>query len=443
MKKKALLLIILFAAAILNNSCKKNQAQPTLTSNDITKVINQMSVIMIHDITNPPLAARFFSYTCLAGYEVVSENDKTEKSMHGVLNEYPDIKKPSFANGYNYQLSAVIAMMETAGKLQPSGSDLMVKYEQSFLDSCRKIGFTDEVIDSSKHYGQAISKKILAYAKKDKYNRISNYTRYTPLGKDSTWYPTPPAYMAPVEPYFNTIRPFTLDSSSQFKVSRPIRFSTDKQSEFYKYMQRCYKLGGSELTPEHKTIAAFWDCNPFAVQDNGHMLIGLKKISPGAHWLGITGIVCNQTKTSFSKALEIHTVVSIGLMDSFMCCWDEKYRSNRIRPETAIRKYIDPNWRPLLQTPPFPEYLSGHSCISSTSAVILTSYFGDNLNFTDNVEQKYGLAPRSFTSFNQAAAEAGMSRFWGGIHFEDAINSGMKQGTQVGEWVVNKVKGNK
>jgi len=126
-----------------------------------------------------------------------------------------------------------------------------------------------------------------------------------------------------------------------------------------------------------------------------------------------------------------------------MCCWDEKYRSNRIRPETAIRKYIDPNWRPLLQTPPFPEYLSGHSCISSTSAVILTSYFGDSVHYTDNVEQKYGLVPRSFTSFKQAAAEAGMSRFWGGIHFEDAINSGMIQGTKVGEWVVNKVKGNK
>src|ERR1043165_1158301 len=181
MRKKALLLIILFSAIILSNGCK-NQTQPKLTSNDITKVINQMSGIMIHDITNPPLAARFFSYTCLAGYEVVSENDKSEKSMHGILNQYPDIKKPSFANGYNYQLSALIAMMETAGKLQPSGN-LMIRYEQTFLDSCRKIGFTDEVIDSSKHYAQAISKQIMAYAKKDKYNRISNYTRYTPLGK--------------------------------------------------------------------------------------------------------------------------------------------------------------------------------------------------------------------------------------------------------------------
>jgi len=440
MKSKALLLIALFITVVLTNSCNKQQ-QPVLTSSDITKVINQMTDIMVHDVTNPPLAARFFSYTCLAGYEIVAQNDKNAKSMHGVLNDYPLIKKPAYARGYAYQLSALIAMMETAGKLQPSGS-LLLKYEQSFLDSCRNIGFTDEVIDSSKHYAQAISKQILAYVKKDKYNRISNYTRYTPLGTPGSWDPTPPAYMAPVEPYFNTIRSFTLDSNAQFKLARPIPFSTDKRSVFYKYMLMSYKLGGSSLTEEQRTIAGFWDCNPFAVQDNGHMLIGLKKISPGAHWLGITGIVCKQTKTGFSKALEIHTMVSIGLMDSFICCWDEKYRSNRIRPETAIRKYIDPNWRPLLQTPPFPEYLSGHSCISSTSAVILTAYFGDHLHYTDNVEQRYGLAPRSFNSFKQAANEAGMSRFWGGIHFEDAIENGMIQGTRVGNWVLIKVKGN-
>ncbi|QEC80390.1 vanadium-dependent haloperoxidase [Mucilaginibacter ginsenosidivorax] len=428
---------MLLAAAILYTGCNKKQAQPALTSADITKVIDHMTVIMIHDVTNPPLAARFFSYTCLAGYEVVSENDKSVKSMHGILNEYPVVKKPAYAKGYVYQLSALIAMMETAGKMQPSGS-LLIKYEESFLDSCKKIGFTDEVIDSSKHYAQAISKQILAYAKKDKYNRISNYTRYTPLGKDGTWDPTPPAYMAPVEPYFNTIRPLTLDSASQFLPAPPIPFSKDKNSAFYKFMMMNYKASAEGLTAEQRTIAGFWDCNPFAVQDNGHMLIGLKKISPGAHWMGITGIACRQAKTGFSKAMEIHTMVATGLLDGFICCWDDKYRTNRVRPETAIRKYIDVNWKPLLQTPPFPEYISGHSVISSASAVILTHYFGDNFHYTDNVEEKYGLTPRSFNSFTQAATEAGMSRFWGGIHFKDAIDNGIIQGVKVGQWVLAK-----
>src|SRR2546423_1584602 len=125
--RKALLIIVLCAAAIFYNGCSnKKQTQPVLTSADITKVINQMSLVMIHDVTNPPLAARFFSYTCLAGYEVIAENDKSVKNMHGILNEYPVIKKPGYANGYAYQLSALIAMMETAGKLQPSGT-LMIK----------------------------------------------------------------------------------------------------------------------------------------------------------------------------------------------------------------------------------------------------------------------------------------------------------------------------
>src|SRR5690606_22988306 len=117
---------------------------------------------------------------------------------------------------------------------------------------------------------------------------------------------------------------------------------------------------------------SFWDCNPFAMENNGHLMVGLKKISPGAHWMGITSVACEKAQKSFPEAVKLHTVVAIGLMDAFISCWDEKFRSNRIRPKTAIRKYIDPTWEPLLQTPPFPEYTSGHSTISGASAYILT-----------------------------------------------------------------------
>ena len=194
------------------------------------------------------------------------------------------------------------------------------------------------------------------------------------------------------------------------------------------------------LDEKKREIAAFWDCNPFAVQDNGHLMVGIKKISPGAHWLGITGIACKKENKSFDETMQIFTHVSIGLMDAFICCWDEKYRSNRIRPETAIRKYLDPTWTPLIQTPPFPEYLSGHSTISATSATLLTHYFGDQYNYTDSVEVKYGLPARSFPSFQDAAVEAGISRFYGGIHFMDAVENGREQGLKVGNWVINKLQ---
>jgi hypothetical protein len=417
--------------------CSPNPAEPRFSSQSISQVLAKMTDIMVHDVTNPPLATRFFSYACLAGYEVVVQNDSSGQSMYGILNKYPKIEKP-LVSGYAYQLSALLAMMETAKKMQPSGS-LLEKYEQQFLDSCRREGVSEEVINASLNYAQAISKSILAYAKADKYNRISNYPRYTPTNQEGTWYPTPPGYFAPVEPYFNTVRSFTLDTCIQFKPTPPVTFSKDKASGFYKLMQECYQEGVA-LPKEHQEIAAFWDCNPFALQDNGHMLVGMKKISPGAHWLGITGIACQQAKVSFAKAMQINTIVSVSLMDGFISCWDEKFRSNRIRPETAIRKYLDPRWKPLLQTPPFPEYLSGHSTISSAAAVVLTHYLGDNFKYTDTVEVRFGLPTRKFKSFQQAAEEAGISRFYGGIHFRDAIDNGRKQGLQVGEWVVNKVR---
>jgi PAP2 superfamily len=417
-------------------SCKKNDTKtPVLESREIHNVIQRMTDIMVHDITNPPLSARFFSYTCLAGYEVVAQNDTAFYSMKGRINEYPLIEKPKISGDYSNSLTAILAMLETAKKMQPSGK-LLDDYEVKYLDSCENIGFSKQIIDNSLKYAQAISQQILKYAKADRYNKISNFPRYTPKNTEGSWFPTPPAYMTPVEPYFNTIRPFTLDSSGQFKPAPPVAFSPDKKSAFHQMMEAVYK---EKLPQEHQEIAAFWDCNPFALQDNGHLLVGMKKISPGAHWMGIAGIACDAQKTSFSKTLQVHTVLAMGLMDGFLCCWDEKYRSNRIRPESAIRKYIDPTWKPFLQTPPFPEYLSGHSTISSTAATILTAFFGENFKYIDTVEERFGLKSRSFTSFKQAADEAGISRFYGGIHFMDAITNGQKQGALVGNNIVKKV----
>jgi len=423
------------------SGCRVKQQQPQLTANDVSKVINKMTELMVHDVTNPPLAARFYAYTCLAGYEAAAENNHNLTQMQGKLKQYPYIKKPGYFSGYDYKLATIFAMLQTASKLQPSGKQL-VEYEETLADSCRKVGFDDAVIDSSKSYAHFIAMKILTYAKADNYNRISNLPRYKTAGQAGTWVPTPPAFMMPVEPYFNTIRPFTLDSASQFKPVPPAPFSTDKNSLFFKYLKQNYQKGEANLSTEEKDIANFWDCNPFAVQNNGHMLIGLKKISPGAHWMAIAGIACRQANAGFDKAIKVHTVLAIGLLDGFICCWDEKYRSNRIRPETAVRRYMDPNWKPFLQTPPFPEYLSGHSVVSAVADVILSRYFGESFHYTDDTEVSYGVPPRKFSSFHQAAKEAAISRFFGGIHFMDGIDNGFKMGAQAGEHVLETVEKN-
>jgi membrane-associated phospholipid phosphatase len=137
----------------------------------------------------------------------------------------------------------------------------------------------------------------------------------------------------------------------------------------------------------------------------------------------------------------IHTITALSLHDAFISCWDEKYRGNRIRPETVINRYIDEKWQPLIQTPPFPEYPSGHSVISSAAAVVLTHFFGDHFSFTDSTEKYIGLDPRHFSSLNAAANEACISRLYGGIHFRDAIENGALQGKEIGNFIIGELKG--
>ncbi len=431
---RSLFLYILLGVA--GFGCQKSQEKmPELGSHEISKVVSQMTDVMLHDVSNPPLATRFFSYASLAGYEVIVQNDPRFSSFKGKVNAYPDITKPKVEGPYSYQMSAVLAMIETAKKMQPSGK-LLDGYEKKWLDSCQKAGFSEEVIRNSLEYAIQISKQILPYGKGDKYNKISNFPRYTPKMKEGYWYPTPPGYFAAVEPYFFTVRSFNLDSSSQFKPVPPVPFSNQKGSAFYKLVEEVYH---QKLPQEHREIAAFWDCNPFALQDNGHLMVGMKKISPGAHWMGIAGIACDQAKFSLEQSMQVYATLSMSLMDAFIICWDEKYRSDRVRPETAIRKFIDPRWRPMLQTPPFPEYLSGHSTISSTASVILTHFFGENFKYTDIVEVRFGLKARSFSSFRHAAEEAAISRLYGGIHFTDAIDNGMKQGFILGDHIVGRL----
>jgi len=190
-----------------------------------------------------------------------------------------------------------------------------------------------------------------------------------------------------------------------------------------------------------QNIAMFWDCNPFAVQQLGHVEFGLKKISPGGHWIGIAGIACRKQNLNLRETSLVHALLSFGLADAFIACWDEKYNSNRIRPETAINRLIDPAWRPLLQTPPFPEYVSGHSVASTTAAHILTSLFGPNFEYTDDTEVEFELPERRFNSFQDAANEASISRLYGGIHFRDAIDNGIQMGEQIGVWTVGQLQG--
>jgi hypothetical protein len=156
--------------------------------------------------------------------------------------------------------------------------------------------------------------------------------------------------------------------------------------------------------------------------------------------MNITNVVCDMQHSDFVHSSEAYARVSVALLDGFISCWDEKYRSILIRPETYINQYIDENWTPLLQTPPFPEYTSGHSVISSAAAVALTDLFGDNFAFTDSTEVEYGLTSRSFGSFIEASQEAAVSRIYGGIHYRPACDVGIVEGRAIGDFIVKRLR---
>jgi hypothetical protein len=235
------------------------------------------------------------------------------------------------------------------------------------------------------------------------------------------------------------LRPFVLDSASQFRPEPPFPFDTTRGSPFFRQVQEVYDVR-KEITDDQREITAFWDCNPYVMHVQGHTMFATKKITPGGHWIGIAGIAARKAGADIVRSAEAYALTAVALADGFIASWDEKYRSNVVRPETMINRYVDEAWQPLLQTPPFPEYTSGHSVISTAAAAVLTREFGDGFEFADSTEMEYGLPVRSFESFEQAAAEAAISRLYGGIHYRRAIEQGVVQGRKVGVLVVERAQ---
>ncbi|MDI9879069.1 vanadium-dependent haloperoxidase [Flectobacillus longus] len=403
----------------------------------IQPTIFSLTMVMLHDVVNPPAASRFYTYALVSAQSILSAEKNEVLNPKEYIKGFPTLKfdKPTDTN---IKLAALYSILETGRLMLPSGFQLETD-QQKLLEKWKKDGYADKEITASVAYAKSISPQIVAWSKTDGYLKLSTLRRYRPLKGDAYWYPTPPAYMEAVEPNWKTIKPMVIDSAAQFKPVPPVAYSAEPSSEFYGLAKEVYEVGKS-LSAEQRLIAAFWDCNPFAVNTSGHMSIGFKKMSPGGHWMNITSIACNKINLPFEKAIVLHSLVATTLMDAFISCWDEKYRSNRIRPETVINRFWDIHWQPLLQTPPFPEYTSGHSVISTASAEVLTYFLGDNFAYTDDSEIYFDLKPRDFTSFRQAANEAAVSRLYGGIHYMDAITNGQSQGRNLGNFMLDKLK---
>jgi hypothetical protein len=348
------------------------------------------------------------------------------------------LPKPKAGKKYSFTLAAVHAIL-MVGKTMVVSEEKIQTFYNNILGEFKASGMPAEVYSNSIAFGQEIVKHILAWASKDNYKQTRTFSKYAVTYDAAVWKPTPPAYMKAVEPHWNKMRPFLIDSAEQFKPALPTAFSTDKNSQFFKEAMAVRDIG-SQLTEEQKEIANFWDCNPYKMNVNGHVMYASKKISPGGHWMNITRLACQKVSANVVGSLEAYTCLAITIADAFISCWDEKYRSQVIRPETYINQYIDGAWIPLLQTPPFPEYTSGHSVLSIASAVMLEKIFGGNFSFADSTEVEFGIPVRHFTSFKQAAEEAAISRFYGGIHYMPSIINGFEEGKQIGVFMTQKLR---
>ena len=438
MKKHSLVISLLFVLGLLAACQPKEVDYRQAAANPVFvhQSVRKLTDIITHDIFSPPVASRIYTYAQIAAYEVLLHDYPTHQSLAGQLNGYKGIPQPSPDSVYCFPLASLNAFLTVSRGLIFS-TDMLDAYEAQLYAQYRKMGVPKDVFNRSLRYGQLAAKSILAYAAEDGYKQTRGY-RHTVAQLPGRWAPTPPAYMDAVEPFWFKVRPFVLDSCSQFAPATPAVFSADQGSDFYKEMLQVYEAT-NQLTDEQRQIASFWDCNPFVMHTTGHVMYATKKITPGGHWLGITGIAARQSKADMMETLEAYVRVSVALADGFISCWDEKYRSDHIRPETAINKLVDEKWVPLLQTPPFPEYPSGHSVISNAAAVVLTDLYGPSFQYADSTEVPYGLPVRSFNSFMEAAEEAAISRLYGGIHFMPAIENGAEQGRQVGTHVVTRL----
>ncbi|QXV65642.1 vanadium-dependent haloperoxidase [Mucilaginibacter sp. 21P] len=430
---------LFIAAAFISGavSAQSSKTYPDYLQPD--HAVNALTMVMIHDVVSPPVAARYYAYSMMGAYNLVEANTKSVPTLKSIVKAYqPTGVLDTLKGKYDYKIASYYAILEIGKQLLPSGA-LLEDDQTQFVTLLKKTGVKQDVIDNSIKAALAASKDVLAFSKSDNYNKLSALKRYTPSKADGKWYPTPPGYFEAVEPNWRTIRVMLLDSARQCKAAKLVPFNKDTTSAFYKQVMEVYNQS-KHLSVEQINQAMFWDCNPFAITTSGHMAIGFKKISPGGHWMHLTGQVAKQAKLSFDQTVAALTVEGATLMDAFISCWDEKYNSDRIRPETFINRYIDVKWQPVLQTPPFPEFTSGHAVVSNASAELLTYLLGDNFSFTDNTEVPFGSSQRSFKSFRQAAAEASMSRFYGGIHYMESVTQGNVQGKEVGNIVISKLK---
>jgi hypothetical protein len=404
------------------------------------QTVKKLNDIILENNFPPMIGSRNYVYANIAAYEVIAAGDAENfTSLAGQIKHLEGTPKPLDKSKVDYPFASLLAFCVVGNAVTfPEGS--MNEYVAELKQKANDAGMPEDVFEASVKYADMVSKHILVWSTGDNYAKLRSASKYSVKDEAGRWIPTPPMYSQAIEPHWCEIRPMVLDSAAQIQPVAPPPYNMkDKESAFYKNAWEV-KLIGDNLTQEQKHIADFWDDNPFRLNVVGHVSYATKKFSPGGHWMNIVGIANQNNKSDFNTTVSTYALASVALFDGFIACWEAKFKTNYVRPETVITKNLDQDWKPYIQTPPFPEYTSGHAVISAATAEVLTSAFGDNVAFRDTSTTAFGIPARSFKSFREAAMEAGMSRVYGGIHYANSCRVGTKQGEEIGRLVVKRLK---
>jgi hypothetical protein len=374
---------------------------------------------------SPPVASRAFAYAGVALYEAVAPGMPAYQSLAGQLNglaAWPQAAPgpmqhwPAVANSALAAITRLLFVNASSENKAAIGA-LELRFANQFRPLLQAEAF-QRAVARGKIVAEAIYHWSLSDGGHEGYLKNLPYSYKAPAGP-RLWVPTSPGFSRALQPFWGNNRPFALNAGSECQSPPPPPYSEQPGTDFYDEMVEVYNAV-NKLTREQRTIAEFWADNPG------------ETATPPGHSISILNQIIMQKQSNLEAAAEAYAKVGMAVADAFIACWRTKYKYNLLRPITCIQSLLDPNWNPIVSTPPFPEFTSGHSVQSAATAQVLTDLFGA-VAFTDHTHDSRGLSPRAFSSFFAAADEAAISRLYGGIHFRSAIELGLEQGKCVGQ----------
>lgn len=391
-----------------------------------------MNELVRHTATySPPVASRSFGYLGVTAFEAAVGGSDKLVSLAGQLRELKPVPERETGQVYDEAIVISAAMSDAIvyyfGNTGPTGQrsirNAQAKWRKKVVE-----GVAEDVVARSEAYGKSVAASIHAWSLGDGGAETPNMgfpeTWDLPKG-DGKWVPTNAIrqQQLPLLPDWGNNRTFAVPSGAECPTPGNPEFSVEPGSQFHKEAMEVYETGKS-ATPEQAAIARFWSDDP------------MLSMTPPGHWVSIALQVAERADLPLDDNVDLLARMGVALSDAFVGCWHAKYKYNLIRPVTYIRNVIDPKWEPILNTPPFPEYPSGHSTVSGAMDAVLTAFFGENYAFEDQTGSPDGRNPRHFKSFREAAEEAGVSRLYGGIHFHSAIVDGLTQGRCIGQYAI-------